>query len=290
MTMKKIIICLMFILLLVFTGCKTSNNNDNQNNKDDNKEELIAINKITILFDSDNLSNDMLIKEEGLSASLKELDEDSDETGTFKTFEITITKKDGYEIKSDAVIEWEKKNSEDASIVSKKINKDEVIITINITYELKDNVITDKDNSVITYEYTLTLTPKENYEFSSDIILTWQKDDLEECVISEKEETSSKIVITFKKEIYLLFKVEITLDTLNYTVESDSRYYSAEIVKPLDYLYIVTKITLELNISDDFVFIVNGKEISSDKYKIEVVDNKNVLTYKIDDPNWTPYY
>ena len=267
----------------------------------------------------------MLIKEEGLSASLKELDEDSDETGTFKTFEITITKKEGYEIKSDAVIEWEKKNSEDASIVSKKINKDEVIITIkkyiekgndtpvvtsideinykfvssnkelvinndNITYELKDNVITDKDNSVITYEYTLTLTPKENYEFSSDIILTWQKDDLEECVISEKEETSSKIVITFKKEIYLLFKVEITLDTLNYTVESDSRYYSAEIVKPLDYLYIVTKVTLELNISDDFVFIVNGKEISSDKYKIEVVDNKNVLTYKIDDPNWTPYY
>ena len=321
--MRKIIICIMIIFLFMLSGCTI--NNDNDDNKDKTEDELIKINKVTFVFDSSDLNKNISVKEEGLDIKIDELEEDSDEIGSFKSFEITISKKDGFEIASDVVIEWEKTENEEATIASKKINKEEIKVIIkkyqekgndepvftyideinykfisnnkeievnndNIKYELIDEINTDKDNSVIICEYKLTLTPNDNYKFSDVVTLNWEKDNSEECVIKEKSESSDKIIIIFRKEIHLLFKVEISLDTLNYTVSSNSEYYSAEIVKPLDYLVIVTKVTMELSPSDDFVFIVNEKEISKDKYKIDVVDNKFVLTYKIDDPNWTPYY
>ena len=53
---------------------------------------------------------------------------------------------------------------------------------------------------------------------------------------------------------------------------------------------IVIKVTSDMKLMDELMFYVNDELIDTSKYKIEYIENKYVLTYKIADPNWTPYY
>lgn len=86
------------------------------------------------------------------------------------------------------------------------------------------------------------------------------------------------------------YKIKIRLDAKKPTVEiaDGATWYEVTVKNSNDLQYVITTITITdakyQNAS--YVLIVNDKEISSKKYTVK----DNVITYKVDDPNWTDYY
>ena len=138
--------------------------------------------------------------------------------------------------------------------------------------------------------YTLILDLNKFTNLTSDYTVKALEDASGKAEFKESELKDNKYYIYYLLRIDVTKEVKIKLDTSKYTVEALSEDYTAEIVKPLDYLVIVTKVYFKWEASSEFVFICNDKVIDKDKYTIEKENGKYVLIYKIDDPNWTPYY
>ena len=315
--MKKIIIILLLILSFDLVCCAKKEEPENKDKEQYVEEpEFIGIDNVVLSFDSEtcnlsvsNHANSELISKESVNDTI--------------IYKIKIVPLEGYGFLVDKLIfNWTPKDGESAKIDSKNIEKDQIIVIFsknaetnktdsiitdvsykfvseekllesqnkNIGLSVDEEIIENKKESIETTKYQVLITPKEGYSFSSDITLNWEKIDTEKCNLTYKSISDNKIILIFEKSVYKLYEIKISLDTTNYVVTGDSSYYSAEIEKPLDYIRIITKVTININISDELVFIVNEKEIAKDKYTIELIEDKYVLTYKIDDPNWTPYY
>lgn len=151
--------------------------------------------------------------------------------------------------------------------------------------ERKYNI--EKGQDEVIYTVNVVLGPNE--DLSDDLVVTC-KDETNLTTFIDEEIIDNEYIAHFSKVFNVIRKIEIKLNTSKYTVESLTEGVEAEIVKPLDYLVIVTKVYFNKEISVDFEFISNNKVVSSDKYTIEGYNGGYVLTYKIDDPNWTPFY
>ena len=317
--MKRICVILVILLLCMLVGCKNNEPSIDPNEKDPLVDEGIKIEKVELLFDSD-INDPKVEGEVVVKSSTKE--EKEDDT-TIITYTIEISANEGYCFDVESLdFSWKSKNSETAVIESKEITKYKITIIIkkslvpqvivdenieefsyiidsgkktisvsnnNVASSLDEEVICDKQNSKEITKYQILITPHEGYVFSSDLKINDMSHD-NGLSLTNKTITADSIILIYEKVRSVLYEVRINLDTTNYEVESDSTYYSAEIVQPLDYIKIITKVTVTIDISDDLVFIVNEKEIEKNKYSIEMVEDKYVLTYRIDDPNWTPYY
>lgn len=314
--MRKILFFIVIMSFLLLVSCK----------KEQEEPKNEEITKVTLEFKTDEIKLD--IKESHMTYAYTLTKEQEDEDGTYVLVKIKINPYDGYVFSKNLEFEWIKAKEETAFILEKNItetlfsidfkkyiekgdvgpitpkiieidkityifsSKDDVATTDNenISLDYSSNINKDIENNKIIYHYEIVLTPIDGYEFIDDIKLSWNKDDGEDTILIREEKTSTNIKLVFEKEEMVLFEVRIVLDTLKYEVSSDSSYYVSEIVKPLDYIYITTKVTMNIKPSEDLKFIVNDKEIDKTKYKIELIEDKYVLTYRIDDPNWTPYY
>lgn len=314
--MRKILFFIVIMSFLLLVSCK----------KEQEEPKNEEITKVTLEFKTDEIKLD--IKESHMTYAYTLTKEQEDEDGTYVLVKIKINPYDGYVFSKNLEFEWIKAEEETAFILEKNItetlfsidfkkyiekgdvgpitpkiieidkityifsSKDDVATTDNenISLDYSSNINKDIENNKIIYHYEIVLTPIDGYEFIDDIKLSWNKDDGEDTILIREEKTSTNIKLVFEKEEMVLFEVRIVLDTLKYEVSSDSSYYVSEIVKPLDYIYITTKVTMNIKPSEDLKFIVNDKEIDKTKYKIELIEDKYVLTYRIDDPNWTPYY
>lgn len=84
-------------------------------------------------------------------------------------------------------------------------------------------------------------------------------------------------------------KIILNVDTKKVTAESanEATWYEVDIKNSSDLLYLI--ITVEITDKDyldsDYKLVVNGTEISSKKYTVK----DGVLTYKMDDPNWSDF-
>lgn len=85
------------------------------------------------------------------------------------------------------------------------------------------------------------------------------------------------------------YKIDLIVDTKKVTVESadDANWYKLDIKNSddLQYLVITIKITDDEYLNSSYKLIVNDKVIESKKYTIK----DNVITYKMDDPNWSDF-
>lgn len=307
--MKKVIIVICFLIIIFIVGCK----------KEEIPEEKLLIRSFEVTVNSEDML--LEVNNDNIKCDFVFDKEELNEEEHYYLYKAELSSINGYEFIENVTITFNNKND----ITPTKITKEAKIIKIEFKKALEmpkkenikidsldfafssetkelfisnDNVLAvvsdkeelsdDKVKKTITYEIKISL--KEGYEFNPTLNLKWSKEETEEAKIISTEVSSDQIIVIIEKEIIELKSVEINLDTKKYEVSSDSSYYSAEIVKPLDYLVIVVKITIDINVSSELKFIVNEIEIDSSKYTIEKVDDKYVITYKIEDPNWTPYY
>ena len=307
--MKKVIIVICFLIIIFIVGCK----------KEEIPEEKLLIESFEVTINSEDML--LEVNNDNIKCDFVFDKEELNEEEHYYLYKAELSSINGYEFIENVTITFNNKND----ITPTKITKEAKIIKIEFKKALEmpkkenikidsldfafssetkelfisnDNVLAvvsdkeelsdDKVKKTITYEIKISL--KEGYEFNPTLNLKWSKEETEEAKIISTEVSSDQIIVIIEKEIIELKSVEINLDTKKYEVSSDSSYYSAEIVKPLDYLVIVVKITIDINVSSELKFIVNEIEIDSSKYTIEKVDDKYVITYKIEDPNWTPYY
>lgn len=314
--MRKVVFFIVIFSFLLLVSCK------NETVEPQNEE----INKVTLDFKTDEIK--LEIKESHMTCGYTLSKEQEDENGTYVLFKVKINPYEGYVFSKDLEFEWIKEEKETAFILDKNITEtlfsidfkkyiekgdvgpvvpditaiDKITYTFssksdiasldndNLSLDYSSSINKDKENNKIIYHYEIVITPKDGFEFKEDIELKRNKDSDEDTILTFEEKSSKSIRLVFEKEEMVLFEIHINLDTLNYEVSSSSEYYKSEIVKPLDYIYITTKVTMNIKPSEDLKFIVNDKEIDNTKYKIELIEDKYVLTYRIDDPNWTPYY
>lgn len=305
--MKKILVALLFLFLLFIVGCKDKN------------DKKIIINSLQITFNSEDMN--ITTNNEHVKSSVSTINVDRIDDDHYVLYNAKLSLEKGYEFSIDILLDFDlndevkvnkiskttdsiiiefKKEIESSPSLKHEIKKldysfssDDGKINIendNVTYSVsKKEELLEEDNEIkVTYEIkTNTL---DDYEFISNIDVNWLKGSTEDAIVSYIETTNNLIIIRIEKIIKDLKEVRISLDTINYEASADSAYYNAEIVKPLDYIKIVIKVTSDVKLSDELMFYVNDELIDTSKYKIEYTDNKYVLTYKIDDPNWTPYY
>ncbi len=144
--------------------------------------------------------------------------------------------------------------------------------------------------------FELDLVPLDGYKFAIDgrceVVASFSSDYTHLSTTVNEDRINYSIV----KTIDVVKDIKISLDTSKYKVESLVNGVSVEIVKPLDYINIIIEIRTKLELSANFSLIVYNvkkdkeEEISFDDFEFEVVDGETIITYKIDDPNWTPYY
>ena len=96
----------------------------------------------------------------------------------------------------------------------------------------------------------------------------------------------------FNREDNYVREIKVDLDTTNYVASTNSSQCTVKIKTPLDYIDINTIITIKkgLILDDNFKLIVNNKEIDSNLYSVVNQEDGIVITYRIDDPNWTKPY
>lgn len=84
-------------------------------------------------------------------------------------------------------------------------------------------------------------------------------------------------------------EIRITLNAKKPSVEKadDATWYEVSVKNSSDLQYVITTITItDDNYKDGhYKLFVNDEEIASKKFKIE----DNVITYKVDDPNWSEF-
>ena len=126
--------------------------------------------------------------------------------------------------------------------------------------------------------------------FSSIASLTDDFDKLSVKVNDEK--AKGKLIIEDGKYYYLeekdvIKEISITFDYLKHSDEKETDEYVATYSNP-EYNKITITITLksDYKFHSNFKLILNDEEIKKTNYKIE----GNVLTYRFDDPNWSPFY
>lgn len=197
---------------------------------------------------------------------------------------------------------------EDDPIDDPKENDDpiiEVIDEIYITYdaylnnytcsydyikiELDESERKYLDNNKDYISHTVKITTDDNHKFNEDIEFHLLQDSI---IIESPTYSVIDGVLYFNgmKYFNVVKEVRVNLDTTKYEVTYNSDIFTAEIKKPLDYIYIYTLVKFIIDPSVEFTFIVNDVEIDTNKYTIERQDEYYLLTYRIDDPNWTPYY
>ena len=104
---------------------------------------------------------------------------------------------------------------------------------------------------------------------------------------------NEKIDITTNEDVNLKavysHVIDLTLDTKNIkvSVNSDSSWLSATVKNSNDLVYIIVTISItDENYQNDlYTLIVNDKEISDSKFSV----SNNIITYIIEDPNWSDY-
>lgn len=305
--MKKILVAVLFVLLLFIVGCKEESG------------EKIIINSLRVIVNSEDMNITTDNEHVKSSASIINADKIDDDRYVLYSAKLSLEK--GYEFSIDIVLDFElnsevkvnkiskmtdsiiiefKKEIEASTPLKHKIEKldysfssDDGEMNIeneNVAYIISEKEEWLKEDNKIKLTYEISINTLDDYEFISNIDVKWLKDSKEDANVTYMEITNNLIFIRIEKIIKELKEVRISLDTINYEVSADSAYYNAEIVKPLDYIKIVIKVTSDMKLMDELMFYVNDELIEESKYKIEYVDNKYVLTYKIDDPNWTPYY
>lgn len=172
------------------------------------------------------------------------------------------------------------------------IVKDNKIKEIDLKIDFENKLVTINDlklklsYQVNNYFYEIAIEIIDDSLFSPRFILKLNGEEVEDGY------TLTNKTLTFNYNDNIIREIKITLDTTNYIVSSCSDRYQVRIDKPLDYIYIKTIITLNegLVLSNNFKLIVNDVE-ADDKYiKVEMQDEIVVVTYQINDPNWTKPY
>ena len=188
------------------------------------------------------------------------------------------------------------------------VDETSYINTIDFSFDFKTNKLSEIEGCTISIKkdereydsnldkdvikYHITLKANEGYEFSSNVAIN----DINKLNPIATLSDNKTLIIDIKETFNVLHEVKIDLDTRNYTVTSNSSDYQSEIKKPLDYLYIITIIKFTKEPSVDFCFkvynVVKGTEVVVEEkdYTMEYSNGEYTITYKISDPNWTPYY
>ena len=214
----------------------------------------------------------------------------------YEIINVLITIKDGARLKEDFELKINGIiiNEEDYVVDGKKIFltlKDNKVRELNVLIDYSnknvyiENEFFDLNFDVEDMKYHIILELNENYLFNFDFKLMLNGEEL-----SHLQYNLDGQIIIFDYVDNVVREISIVLDTLNYIVSTDSNKCSVIIQKPLDYIYINTIITLAdgLVFSENFKLIVNNVEIEEENYLID--RQKNILTYIIDDPNWTKPY
>ena len=87
-----------------------------------------------------------------------------------------------------------------------------------------------------------------------------------------------------------IIKLIINLDTEQYSTDFESDICNAAVTNKKNYQYMVVTITVtneSYKISQDVELYIN-EELIIDHYTVETDGSK--LVYKVNDPNWTPFY
>ncbi|MBO4622576.1 MAG: hypothetical protein J5691_01685 [Bacilli bacterium] len=305
--MKKILVAVLFVLLLFIVGCK-----DESNKK-------IIINSLRVIVNSEDMN--ITTDNEHVNSSVSIINADKIDDDHYVLYKAKLSLEKGYEFSIDIVLDFDLNNEVKVNKISKMTDsitiefKKEIESSPSLKYEIENleySFSTDdgkvnignenvayiisekeewlKEDNKIKVTYEISINTLDDYEFIPNIDVKWLKDSSEDANVSYMEITNNLIFIRIEKIIKELKEVRIHLDTINYEVSADSAYYNVEIVKPLDYIKIVIKVTSDMKLMDELMFYVNDELIDTSKYKIEYIENKYVLTYKIADPNWTPYY
>lgn len=188
------------------------------------------------------------------------------------------------------------------------VDETSYINTIDFSFDFKTNKLGEIEGCTISIKkdereydsnldkdvikYHITLNANEGYEFSSNVAVN----DINKLNPIATLSDNKTLIIDIKETFNVLHEVKIDLDTRNYTVTSNSSDYQSEIKKPLDYLYIITIIKFTKEPSVDFCFkvynVVKSTEVvvKEKDYTMEYSNGEYTITYKISDPNWTPYY
>lgn len=186
-------------------------------------------------------------------------------------------------------------NQDDYYIKEDKISlivKDKKIKEIDLKIDFENKLVTINDSKLMlsyqvnNYYYEIIITIIDDSLFSPSFVLKLNGEEVED------EYTMTTKTITFNYNDNIIREIKINLDTNNYVVSSCSNRYQAMIDKPLDYIYIKTIITLNegLVLSENFKLIVNDVEEDLKYIKVEKKDEIVVVTYQINDPNWTKPY
>lgn len=96
-------------------------------------------------------------------------------------------------------------------------------------------------------------------------------------------------IVSCKVENDVEHKISITLDAKEPSVEQKEKadWYTVSVKNSSDLQYVVTtiKITDKDYQNAKYILFVNGEKIDSKKYTVE----DNVITYKVEDPNWSDF-
>lgn len=102
------------------------------------------------------------------------------------------------------------------------------------------------------------------------------------CNIVDDNPSSSDI-----KDIYHKVKINLDAKKPSVSIADDATWFEVSVKNSSDLQYVVTTI----KITDDeyknchYRLYVNGEEIPSKKFTVQ----DNVITYKVDDPNWSDF-
>lgn len=115
----------------------------------------------------------------------------------------------------------------------------------------------------------------------------WEDEDGNIVSYNEKIDITTNEDVNLKAEYSHV--IDLTLDTKNIkvSVNSDSSWLSATVKNSNDLVYIIVTISItDENYQNDlYTLIVNDKEISDSKFSV----SNNIITYIIEDPNWSDY-
>lgn len=216
----------------------------------------------------------------------------------YEVIKVLVIVSDEVKLKKDFVLKVNGLviNQEDYSVSGNEIVvslADNKVKEVDISIDFNEKTVSiNNQNFILNYNvydnnYNIKLTLKDEFLFHPEFILKSNGKELSETdyILSDK-------TITFNYLDNFVREIKINLDTTNYVVSSSSTQCSVLIKKPLDYIYINTIITLNegLVLSENFKLIVNDIEINKEKYSIDDQNGLVVITYQIDDPNWTKPY
>ena len=99
--------------------------------------------------------------------------------------------------------------------------------------------------------------------------------------------TTTSCIITNEEVVKGTIDITVDAKKMTVSIDDDADFYEVDIKNSDDLQYII--ITIEI-INDEYLprrckLIVNDKEIDKKKYEI----NEDIITYKMEDPNWSDF-